>query len=87
MKAASLFVASLALASLSIAPANAAPARPAPAPVTSPWVGCSISSGTYSSTCRNVANYTSYTQCTAAGMKNGWRDTEVAWYCTSLRLK
>ena len=87
MKASSLFIASLALASLSIAPANAAPAQAATARIAFPWVGCSISSGTYSSTCRNVANYTSYTECTAAGMKNGWRDTEVAWYCTSLRLK
>jgi hypothetical protein len=52
-----------------------------------PWVGCSLSSGTYSSTCRNVGNYKTYAECTAAGLKVGWRDTENSWYCSSLGLK
>jgi hypothetical protein len=91
MNAASLFVVSLALATLSIAPANAA--QPANAVPTSfrtanaPWVGCSISAGRYSPTCRNVSNYKTYIECKEAGLKVGWRDSEQAWYCSSLGLQ
>lgn len=52
-----------------------------------PWHGCSISGGTYSSTCRNVGHYKTYAECTEAGLATGWRVTEVPWYCTSLALK
>jgi hypothetical protein len=65
---------------LSIAPANGSPDK-------TPWVGCSISAGTYSSTCRNVANHKTYIACKEAGLKGGWRDVEVSWYCSSLALK
>jgi hypothetical protein len=85
MRAASLFVASSALAVLSIAHANAAPVQAAPD--RPGWVGCSISAGTFSSTCRNGGNHTTYLGCMTSTMKNGWRDTESSWYCTSLRLK
>jgi hypothetical protein len=80
MRASLLLLAGLTV--LSIAPANAAPATK-----TQPWVGCSISAGTYSSTCRNPANYKTYNECKAAGTKVGWKDTEIAWYCSSLALK
>jgi hypothetical protein len=52
-----------------------------------PWHGCSGSSGMYSSTCRNVGNYKTYSQCTEAGLITGWRGPEMSWYCTSLALK
>jgi hypothetical protein len=54
---------------------------------TAPWVGCSWSAGTYSSTCRNVGNYKTYVECTEAGRITGWRVAETSWYCTSLALK
>ncbi len=91
MKDASLFVAGLAIAILSIAPANAAqPANAGPTSFRSaaaPWVGCSGSAGTFSPTCRNMGNYRTYVECKEAGLKVGYRDTEQAWYCTSLGLK
>jgi hypothetical protein len=65
-----------------LAPANAA--QPANAVPTSfrtanaPWVGCSISAGRYSPTCRNVGNYKTYIECKEAGLKVGWRDSEQA---------
>jgi hypothetical protein len=52
-----------------------------------PWHGCSVSSGTLSSTCRNVGNYKTYSECAEAGLITGWRVTEVSWYCSSLALK
>jgi hypothetical protein len=52
-----------------------------------PWHGCSGSSGMYSSTCRNVGNYKTYAECTAAGLITGWRNNDISWYCTSLALK
>ena len=52
-----------------------------------PWHGCSGSSGMYSSTCRNVANYKTYAECTEAGLITGWRNNEIGWYCSSLALK
>ena len=52
-----------------------------------PWRGCSVSSGTLSSTCRNVGNYKTYAECTEAGLITGWRGNEVSWYCSSLALK
>ena len=87
MKAALLFAAGLAVASLSIAPANAVTVNATPAKSAGPWVGCSGSSGMYSPTCRNLGNWTSYADCTTAGLKIGWRGPENAWYCSSLGLK
>ena len=91
MKASSRFVAGLAVATLSIAPAIAAqPSTAVPTSfrtATSPWVGCSGSAGTFSQTCRNMGNYKTYSECKEAGLKAGYRDTEQAWYCTSLGLK
>jgi hypothetical protein len=52
-----------------------------------PWHGCSISAGGYSPTCRNTRNYKTYSECTESGLTLGWRNTEVAWNCTSLGLK
>jgi len=52
-----------------------------------PWHGCSGSSGMYSPTCRNVANYKTYAECEEAGLLTGWRTPEVQWYCSSLALK
>jgi hypothetical protein len=52
-----------------------------------PWVGCSWSTGTLSSTCRNEGHYKTYNECTTAGLAIGWRDMEVSWYCSSLALK
>jgi hypothetical protein len=52
-----------------------------------PWVGCNVSAGTYSSTCRNVGHYKTYNECTTAGLAIGWRSNETLWYCTSLALK
>lgn len=91
MKSASLLIAGLSFATLSIAAANAA--QPASATPTSfrtanvPWIGCSGSAGTYSSTCRNMGNYKTYAQCMGDGRKVGWRDSESAWYCSSLGLQ
>jgi hypothetical protein len=90
MKASLLFVAGLAVAILSVAPANAAqPANAVPTSVRSasgPWVGCSVSGGTFSQTCRNMGNWKTYIECKEAGLKAGWREPENAWYCTSLEL-
>jgi hypothetical protein len=52
-----------------------------------PWHGCSVSGGTLSSTCRNTANYKTYSECTEAGLLIGWRPGDVSWYCSSLALK
>jgi len=52
-----------------------------------PWHGCSVSGGTLSSTCRNVANFKTYAECTEAGLITGWRTNEVSGYCSSLALK
>lgn len=52
-----------------------------------PWVGCNLSGGSYSSTCRNVGNYKTYNECKDAGLILGWRSNETAWYCTSLALR
>jgi len=88
MKASSLFVASLALAMSSIAPANAAPLHAASAKNAADRLdGCSYSNQyAFSQTCKNPANFKTYNQCMEAGQKVGWRGSEMAWYCTSLRL-
>jgi hypothetical protein len=52
-----------------------------------PWVGCSWSAGTLSSTCRNEGHYKTYNECTTAALAIGWRGMEVSWYCSSLALK
>jgi hypothetical protein len=53
-----------------------------------PWRGCSGSGWpALSSTCRNVGNYKTYTECTEAGLITGWRPMETTWYCSSLALK
>ncbi len=49
-----------------------------------PWNGCSSSSGVFSPTCRNVANFKTYSECTEHGLLLGWRSGEVWGYCTSL---
>ena len=76
MKASLLFVAGLAIAISSIALANAAPANPAPA---APWrVGCSWAAGwRFSPTCRNLANFKTYTECTTAINKQGNTATDA----------
>jgi hypothetical protein len=51
-----------------------------------PWVGCSTTSFTYSSTCRNVGNYKTYAECTEAGVITGWRASEISWYCSSVAI-
>jgi hypothetical protein len=97
MKAASPFVAALAVAILSIAPASAAPVNATGSCIggcassmksgNAPWVGCSVSGGTHSPTCRNVGGWKTYAECAAAGLKIGWRGPDNSWYCTSLGLK
>jgi hypothetical protein len=56
-----------------------------------PWVGCSLSGGVPSSTCRNIGPggvpYKTYSQCMGGGIDAGWRTNEVAWYCNSIALK
>jgi hypothetical protein len=56
-----------------------------------PWVGCSLSGVTPSSTCRNIGPdgrpYKTYNACMLGGQSVGWRTNEVAWYCNSLALK
>jgi hypothetical protein len=52
-----------------------------------PWNGCSVSSGTYSSTCRNPVHFKTYDECKEAGRIAGWRTGEMSWYCSSLALK
>jgi hypothetical protein len=56
-----------------------------------PWVGCSLSGVTPSSTCRNIGPdgrpYKTYNECMLGGQSVGWRTNEVAWYCNSLALK
>ena len=52
-----------------------------------PWHGCNVSGGVYSTTCRNPLNLKSYNECKELGLVTGWRDNEIAWYCTSLALK
>lgn len=51
-----------------------------------PWVGCNVSGGVYSSTCRNVDNYKSYDECKEAGRVTGWRSGETSAYCSSVAL-
>jgi len=93
MKALSLFAASLALAMSSTVPANAAPVNAKSAHVASAATaderkdGCSVSNQyAYSAGCKNPAHFKTYSQCLDAGLKVGWRGSEMAWYCTSLRL-
>jgi hypothetical protein len=83
MKASLLFVAGLAIATSSIA-ANAAPVHAAG---TAPRVGCSVAGGWNFSSCRNVGNWKSYTECKEAAAKMGWRDLEGWWYCSSVGFK
>ena len=52
-----------------------------------PWHGCNMSGGVFSTTCRNPLNLKSYNECKELGLATGWRDNEIAWYCTSLALK
>lgn len=51
-----------------------------------PWVGCSLSGGSYSSTCRNIGNYKTYNECRDALLILGWMGSELVWYCGSLAL-
>ena len=51
-----------------------------------PWVGCNVSGGVYSATCRNVGNYKSYDECKEAGRVTGWRSGETSAYCSSVAL-
>ena len=52
-----------------------------------PWVGCNWSSISYSTTCRNVGHYKTYSECKTAGLALGLRDLETIGYCTSLAFK
>jgi hypothetical protein len=56
-----------------------------------PWSGCSLSSGTLSSTCNNLGPggvpFKSYNQCMEVGITAGWRSNEMSWFCSSLALK
>lgn len=57
-----------------------------------PWVGCSGSAGAYAYTgCRNIGPggvpFKTYNECTANGLKYGWRTNEISFYCSSLALK
>jgi len=56
-----------------------------------PWVGCSLSGGVPSSTCRNIGPggvpYKTYSECMGGGISVGSRTNEVAWYCNSIALK
>jgi hypothetical protein len=78
-KASLLFVAGLAIAISSIAPANAAPVH---ATGNAPRVGCSVAGGWNFSSCKNVGNWKSYSECKEAG-----RDLEGWWYCSSVGFK
>lgn len=51
-----------------------------------PWVGCNLSGGVYSATCRNVGNYRSYDECKEAGRLVGWRSGETSAYCSSVAI-
>ncbi|MDQ8731170.1 hypothetical protein LPJ38_08690 [Bradyrhizobium daqingense] len=51
-----------------------------------PWVGCNVSGGVYSATCRNVGNYKSYDECKEAGRLTGWRSGETSAYCSSVAI-
>ena len=92
MKASLLFVLGLAVATLSIAPASAVqPASGVPTRVATadpPKVGCSGSAWPiYSQTCRNIPNYKTYIECKEDGLRAGYKEPEMAWYCTSLQLR
>jgi len=95
MKASLLFVASLAIVISSIPPGNAEATRVTTGATTSsfrsgnaPRVGCSVSAGyNLSSTCRNLANFKTYNECTAAAPKVGGTLLESWWYCSSLGFK
>ena len=53
-----------------------------------PWVGCSIGGGwNFSSTCRNLANFKSYNECTTGVAKAAGTSLESWWYCSSLGFK
>jgi hypothetical protein len=84
MKASLLFVAGLAIAISSIAPANAAPVH---ATGNAPSDGCSWAAGFKFSTCKNVGNWKSYSECKEAVAKAAWRDLESWWYCSSMGFK
>ncbi|WP_247356164.1 hypothetical protein [Bradyrhizobium sp. 160] len=51
-----------------------------------PWVGCNVSGGVYSATCRNIGNYRSYEECKEAGRLVGWRSGETSAYCSSVAI-
>jgi hypothetical protein len=51
-----------------------------------PWHGCSVSSGSYLQSCRNIGNYKSYDECYDAGLTTGWRVNEASVYCTVLAI-
>jgi hypothetical protein len=95
MKASLLFVAGLAVAISSIAPANAEATRVTTGATTTsfrtgnaPWVGCSIAGGwNFSSTCRNLASFKSYNECTTGVAKMAGTSLESWWYCSSLGFK
>jgi hypothetical protein len=95
MKASLLFVAGLAIAISSIAPANAEATRVTTGATTTsfrsgnaPWVGCSGAGGwNFSSTCRNLANFKSYNECTTGVAKAAGTSLESWWYCSSLGFK
>jgi hypothetical protein len=85
MKASLLLVASLlAVTVVSIASANADWRQTSP---TSPE-RCNV--GVWpalSPTCRNLANYKTYTECVEGGLKHGSRAADMNWFCSSLGFK
>ena len=93
VKASLLFVAGLAIAISSIAPANAEATHVTTGATTTsfrsgnaPWIGCSGAAGWthFSSTCRNLANFKSYNECTPGVAKAAGTSLESWWYCSSL---
>jgi hypothetical protein len=51
-----------------------------------PWNGCSTSAGefNFSTTCRNIRNYKTYSECRETQLFLGGNDRGVWWYCSSL---
>ena len=85
MKASLLLVASLlAVTIVSIASANADWRQTSP----NSRERCNVGGWpTLSTTCRNLANYKTYTECVEGGLKHGSRSADMWWFCSSLGFK
>jgi hypothetical protein len=84
MKASLLLIASLAVTVVSIASANADWRQTSPSSPERCNVGVWP---TLSTTCRNLANYKTYTECVEGGLKHGSRSADMWWFCSSLGFK